>query len=386
MNLLDATIKELNLIDDIERLEEIYIEETGIRPIKLSHWNPSSDFLSGIPVSLLMEESSNLIDYIFSYSIASESKTATLKRLGFSSPDEKSCLFTHAGSASIFSVINFLRCNEISRLHLVCPSYFTVRHAANCCNIECFNHYFTKDTESTYELLQMPDPCCLNRNEAIWITNPIYCTSVYYTASTIDYIEKALKNGVMVVIDECLAKADHSLAGRFEKYPNFTGIYSPHKTICTNGNKFSVIVSDKKNQNFFDSWSDILCGCLSSGNQLAINHYLSNNFMDYETEFHMAAKRNFEKVKKLCDKYLVGYDKNANGYLVTIYFSHISAQRGWDISFMKKVLERTGSTFIPGIRNHFHDSLGFCFRLNLAAWSVEYSYALERCMKLLSAV
>lgn len=380
----EAIIAELNLINDIEKMENTYTGRTGLRPIKLSHWNPSPAFKLQNKTPLLMDEYSNIIDYIFSYNVKPDIQDKLLKKLGFLHPEKRGCLYTHAGSASIFNIMNFLRNMGINKLHLVCPSYFTVRHAANACSIEYVNHYFKRDSQGGYCLPTMPSASDINKNEAVWFTNPVYCTSVYYSSNEISYIKKLLDEEIQVVIDESLAITGKYLAGKFGNYLNFTGIYSPHKSICVNGNKFSLVVFDKENQSLYDSWSDVLCGCLSTGNMVAISHYLSDNFTQYESEFTANINANFNAVKRLCHKYSVEYDNDANGYLVTIYFRNIPAQKGWDVAFLSYILNEVGCTFIPGSRNHFDDSVGFCFRLNLAAWSTEYSFGLERCIKLLS--
>lgn len=386
MSFADTAILELNLIDDIEKMENDYTKRTGIRPNKLSHWNPSSHFMENINVPLSMDANQNPVDYIFSYTVEAELKNKILRKLGFLIPEDKGYLITHAGSASIYNVMNYLKCSKIKKLHLFCPVYFTVKHAAEACGIECVSHYLIRERFTGYSLSQFQIDRTVKKSEAVWITNPVYCTSAYFSVEEIRHIECLLNTGIQVIIDESLSTTNNNLANKFGEYPNFTGIYSPHKSICINGNKFSLLVFYKENQRFYDSWSDILCGCLSSGNMVAINHYLSSNFERFEAAFVTEINDVFQKVKHLCHKYSVNYDIRANGYLVTIYFSNIPAQKGWDVQFLGEILERTGCTFIPGARNHFDNNVGFCFRLNLAAWNAGYSYALERCMKLLSSI
>lgn len=80
----------------------------------------------------------------------------------------------------------------------------------------------------------------------------------------------------------------------------------------------------------------------------------------------------------------ISYDKDSYGYLITVYFHHIASNRGLDINFIKTVMEKTGIRFISGKRNHFGDNLGFCFRINLAAYNDQFRVAIERSFDYLS--
>lgn len=184
--------------------------------------------------------------------------------------------------------------------------------------------------------------------------------------------------GKVIITDESLCTAGHELIRVLGKYKNFIGIYSPHKSICMNGNKFSIITYSKEESLLFNDWVVALSGNLLVSNGVAVNHFLSNDFNVYSHIFNQEIKNNFAKLKKLLKQLNVDYDLKAEGYLVTLYFSNIPGEKGYDKIFLKKLIFNTSTTLIPGIRNHFSKDLGFCFRVNLCCLTDYMMHSLKR--------
>lgn len=377
---INKTVSELNFLDEIDILEKQYNLSHTDLVTNVSDWNPSKEFKSDLSHILAIKYPIDSIDYIFSYTQSEQRKISVLQKLGC--PPDKSVLFTHSGSASIFNCVNMLSSFGINKLIVLCPAYFTVFHACKVYNIKCVPIYLKRCENGYYidieNLLFERD-----KKTAFWVTNPVYCTSVYYNENMIAIFKNLLSNNI-VIFDESLCASSMELSRKLSNVENFVGIYSPHKSVCMNGNKFSVIVTDKKIQAFLDAWSDVLCGCLSTGNDVAISHYLSDNFPKYNDVFFEKILQNKIILQNICNNTNVSYDKDSYGYLITVFFPNIDAKKGLDLNFIRMIMNETGIRFISGKRNHFGDDMGFCFRINLAAYNEQFHYALERAFRFIS--
>ena len=354
-------INEINFIDDIDDIEKEYRNSFGLPVLNISDWNSSKEFKVVMSKLLCDKIQINDLDYIFSYSTDKKTIQLLLKKFGFKNTN-KSVLLTHSGSASIFNVINLLKEKGIKNLYVLCPGYFTIFHACSIFDINCIPLYLKRSGhfEIDYdEILKTKKNDC-----AYWVTNPIYCTSVYYSDEDINFFKILLKNSV-VVFDECLSFNGRELCRILGDSKNFIGIYSPHKSICINSFKFSMVVCSEIYQNFLDAWADVFCGCLNNSCEFAIQHFLSNNFDYYYNIFKCNIIDKLNSLKQICLKENVELDENANGYLISMYFRQIDAQNGLDLDFIKTILFNTGIRFIPGIRNHFDKNMGLNFRINL---------------------
>lgn len=370
---VNSEINEINFLDEIDGLEEEYIKKFGVKPLNVSNWNSSYEFKSDLVELIEINVPFNQLDYIFSYSESDDIKESIFDKLGFT---DKAILFTHSGSASIINTVNLLKYKGITKIVVLCPAYFTLFHACKAFNIELVSVYLHRDDDGFYfdnnELVELS-----SSDTAYWITNPVYCTSVYYTSEQIKFFRNILENN-MVVFDESLSILGKEIGRIIGDHPNFIGIYSPHKTICMNGRKFSCTISNKEEQSILDAWSDVFCGCLGVSNDIAISHFLSQNYDIYSSAFHKKIDIQFSKIIEICKIHNVSYDQLANGYLISLYFPNIPAEKGLEIPFAKDVMFNTGIRYISGIRNHFSEEYGFCFRINLSALKSTDYYFLER--------
>lgn len=374
------TIKELNYLDDIDSIEEEYKMEFGKDAFNISNWNSCEEFKHSIIDLLVLQNDVDSLDYIFSYEQVEKRVSGVLAKLGID--ENKATLFTHSGSASIFNVLNLLKMNGVKKIVILCPVYFTVIHSCNILNIDYELVYIERENNS-YVFDENKFKEIGDKSVAYWITNPIYCTSVYYNSKQIS-VFNSLSESNFTVFDESLCLLEHLIGPRI-KSEKAISLYSPHKAICMNGIKFSLITTNEKFQSQLDAWSDVLCGCLSCSNQMAINHFLSNSFMNYKKAFDKMIDNNFQKLKDILKRYdHILYDNNAQGYLITLFFKNIDANQGLSISFNKNILYKTGVRFIPGIRNHFSNSMNFCFRVNLSVLATKDYYYVERLLKYLS--
>lgn len=376
----------MDFLQDIKSIQNEYFLNYNHSPFNVSDWNPSTEFKEKIQHLLTMKNSFNSIDYVFSYTFDHNSHNNMLKKLGYNNALEKrAVLITPNGSSSIRNVLHWLKVNRLNKLLTISPTYFTVFCGCDDYDIECKEVFLYRDEDSFF----VNEDKLFNEvtnSDAVWITNPVYCTSTYFENRMITIFTKILEMGKVIVADESLCTTGHELIRKLGKFKNFIGIYSPHKSLCVNGNKFSIITYSKEENLLFNDWVVALSGNLLISNGIAVNHFLSNNFEVYSRAFNHEVHTNFSKLKTLLNELNVDYDRKAEGYLVTLYFHNISGKKGFDKDFLKEMIFNTGTTIIPGIRNHFDAKLDFCFRVNLCCLTEYMYHSLKRLILYLNNV
>lgn len=368
----------MDFLQDIKSIQSNYLSDFGHMPFNVSDWNPSNEFKLKVQHVSEMKNSFNSIDYVFSYTFNEDSHNNILKKLGYdNSLDKRAILITPNGSSSIRNVLHWLKENKFNKLLAISPTYFTVFCGCNDYGIDCKEIFLQRENYSFFvEETELFDN--VKQVDAIWITSPIYCTSTYFKDTMINNFIKILEMGKYIIADESLCISGHELIRKLGRFSNFIGIYSPHKSVCMNGNKFSVITYAKEESLLFNDWVVALSGNLLVSNGIAVNHFLSNDYDIYKQLFDHEIHSNFSELKALLNEYNVDYDYKANGYLVTLYFHNISGDKGYDKKFLEELIYNTGTTMIPGIRNHFGANLDFCFRINLCCLNANIYHSLKR--------
>lgn len=372
-------IPELSTLDYLFKLENKYENKYGLKPYNVSDWNPSEEFVNNIISKLEIPKLKNAIDYAFSYT--NKNKKHILKTLGFDY-NKKGCLITPSGSTSILCSINWLNLLGINNINVISPAYFSLFHNCENFNIHVQEHYMLRCNDK-FKLPNLP----IEDEAPVWITNPIYCTGVHLNNEAYIYHLKDImdKQNRFLIADECLAMRGNELSHVIGDNKKFIGIYAPHKTISVNGIKFSIIVFDKLFQVFFDQWSDILYGCLPLSSLSAIKHYISDNFIEYQTLFLHNTTNAFNFIKNICSsKKNIKIDNDVNGYLATIYTPNITKEKFTDDGFIWEIMEQTGGSFIMGHRNHFDPDYGMCFRVNLARDGILFRTTITRIINFLN--
>jgi len=374
-------ISELKLINDIEDLSNEFKLKYGIAPFNLSDWNPSEEFNTYMKSKVMYYGTNiNAANYAFSYSIEPSIVNDLQMKLCGEQINSGS-LITHSGSSSIYNVINWLHKCGCEKLAVICPVYFTVEYACKNFNIEFNKFFLERNSERFFVSDSIKQE--IELYNYVWVTNPIYCTSMYYDDSLLAFFRRLLDKGKILIFDESLCEPGKEIVRRLGTSENVIGIYAPHKSICFNGIKFSMIIFDKKYQNFYEQWADILNGCLSVSNIKAINNYLSKSYTNYHLYLKQKNNDTIEFIEQLCNKYDVQYDKSASGYLISLYFPNILAEAGLDLTFIRKIIYECEVSLIPGIRNHFNNTYGFAFRINLCADNDRFRISLERLIRFL---
>ena len=347
-------------LDDIEFFESKFENLS-----RLSYWNPEKENIDSLLDNIIKPTADNVIEYIFSYDISPEIKRKVLEKFGLSNFNSGvDMILNPSGTASIYSVINLLKEKKINYIGVLAPVYFSFPRVCENLQVDYKNYYLQHEFSSF--TLSPKDKIEILEADAIWITNPVYCTSVFYDEIKSD-IKKWIDLGKIIIFDESLCLYGFELIREFDYHENIISIVSPHKSLCINGMKFSGIITSKDNAIVLNEWLDIIVGCLSVSNMEAVNHFLSDNFNFVSDLFieEIVVPSNL-KVIEVCKKYNVIYDKNAMGGFITLYFPDIPLDYFENIDRLKTVMLKTNCSFIPGSKNHFESQQGFCFRINLA--------------------
>lgn len=377
-------IERLNNIEDIIALEEKYYKSNGIYPLNVSNWTVSDFFRREMEQVFQHNVTNSPIDYLYSYSITSEIKENVMQKLGVNSKDifKKTCIFFPNNSLSIINICNLLQKLQCKKIGILYPSYFSIDACLNAYGM-CGIPFFTIHKQQKYYIPF--EKISAENLDALWITSPIYSTGVLYDNENINKIEEFLKAGTIVISDESFCAKKNELVRILSQYRNFISIYSPHKAISFNSYKFSAIICDGNYEDFFDQWLDVLCGNLPQTTIAAIHHYLSENYNVCYQTYHSFITRAYNEVTVILGKFPnVETDSIIHGNLMTLYINNLTYDQTRNLEFIDNVIKNTHTLFYPGYLNGFSQDMGFCFRINLALYDLNFITSLERLLLYLS--
>jgi histidinol-phosphate/aromatic aminotransferase/cobyric acid decarboxylase-like protein len=361
------------LIDAIENISLGYANKYGRPPLNVSHWDPSDEFIRNLRVAVRVPKENDLVRYRYSYMV--EERLAVFSKLGLVSTSTAG-LFTENGSMSILAVANFLSAASVKHVHVLAPYYFITTHS-----LEKFGLHVSEIPHGdTRRDGSWPAGLKLGLGDALWITNPIYNTGNYFIEELRDVFLGLAESGVIIVLDETLAVTPTKLATSLVGHRNVLGIYTPHKSICLNRLKFSLIAFHLDYEDFFDDWGDVLFGGLSASATEAVSHFLSEDFDEYRLHFLALVDSTRSWHQDLLSRYGGGIvtDQNTRGHFISAYIPSIDSELGKSVRFLERVIIASGVAFIPGNRSGFDPALGLSFRVNFARDSAQFRGALHR--------
>jgi aspartate/methionine/tyrosine aminotransferase len=380
-------LPEKTLIEAIDTLASRWRDRHGREPVHVSHWNPSDAFANSLrgrlPARLDPCAALAVHDPVpYRHSHALPDMAAVLGKLGVDS-GHAGALIAENGTTCIAAVANWLKLNGVAEVTLLAPYYFTTPHNLRRLGI-AVREVPCKHGADGYRLPDLD----LRRGQALWLTNPIYSTGVYAPERSCESLRRLADAGVLIVADEAMALRPTALARELGGHRNFVGIYTPHKSICMNGIKFSAIVSHPCHQPVFADWAEVLSGALSLAAVAAVEHFLDPGFDDYRAVFlalTREARRWHDGLVERCGG-AIALDAQSEGHFLMVYVPALPARIGDDIGFLSEVLERTGCTLVPGTRSGFDARRGFCFRVNLAQDCLTFREALPELYGFLRAL
>lgn len=382
-------IREWETINKIELLEQRIFEKSGIKPNNISHWNSSSDFQNSLAsiytnASIEIEK---VFNYNFSYDIPNLHKKRIIKQLGLDTKTTKG-LIVPTGTLSIHCALSWIKekC-KIRNIAILCPAYFAAFHICNIMNINYLEVFMKRTSENRFSIPKDYLNSLIENDgiKAIYVTNPVYCTSSYLSSEDIEYLRNLAEQGIKIVWDGCLSIKQDFYVTALCSHKNVVSFFEPHKPLAINGSKFSIVCFENSELDFFESRADIIYGGLSTGNLMAINHYLSNNYEKCLNFFLKATKENYNNLSNLVSKYSnIEIDKYDRSLYITCYFLEVSSIYSNKNKFLRKIIKESQCSFIPGVRNHFDPNISFCFRINLTRCDAEALKMLEKIFILLN--
>ncbi len=375
-------IEELLDLEDIEENESKFKNEFGYYPFNISTWNPTEYFSNKYLLNKVMLTPFNYIPYIYSYELEPKMVSNTITKIGGTS--EMGGLFTNSGTNSITLVISVLKALDIKHILVISPCYYAVFHNCLQKNIKITEIYAERIKQS----YKLPYDEILNNIDdiqAIWITNPIYNTGIYYSNEDIAFLQSKIPSDIFIICDECFSLTGKGLTYSLKNRQKFISINDPLKSIMINGLKFSLIIYNSKYNELFEHWSDIICGSLSYSTIQSIAFYNTSKFDDLNNNLidHFYRLRN--KIRILLLEFpAASIDLSTDGHIIMCYFPNLPHNLLQDKDTMYQFIKQTGTSIIPGNRFHFSKLSGFCFRINLGRECNEFFDALYRILKYFS--
>lgn len=354
-------IKRIQEIEALKVIESDFQRSKGYAPQNVSTWLTSSDFNKTMSKVIDVPFIEDPIEYFYTYSWDdSVLESLLIKLLGREQTDTFATCYPNT-TIAIVNVANLMRAIGVKRIAIITPAYFSIKHVVSSYGIE----YVEYPMVMRDGILRLPiDELRKSSCEAIWVTSPVFSTSQYLVPEDIDFLGTISKK--FIITDESFCLPGNELLRWLLPSENVIGIYSPHKAICINSVKFSVIVAPARLADLVYQWVDILAGNLSGSTRAAVEHYLTKNYDQCLSEFllYMARSR-----KALEEATSARNDLKCNigeiGSLYTIYHENAFLPKTLDLDFQRRLVFETGVSVYSGILNDFPASVGYCYRVNL---------------------
>lgn len=379
-----AFIDEICVMDQIFSIENKVEQDTQVHITNVSHWDSSQAFQNYMSRVLFLPTTSLPWNYSYTYSIPIADRQQVLKKIGINTHRLQStmCLLLQSSTIAIINIVNFLVNNNLKRLCILQPAYFSVRP---CCSMLSLNYgieYISFENNNP----KIPVNKIIEGGyDCVWITSPIYCTGRYYNEAQYNDIMLLKKAGLIIVFDESLALPGKEFCRSIPFDKNTFAIYSPHKSISINGLKFAAVVGDKGYADFFEHWVDVFSGALASSNCDAIYHYISSNYLQecfpaYNEYINKTKEAIYETIKQFPFASIL---PNSEGHYISIFTSLRYQDTITSHDFFVDLMHKSFASFLPGTINGFSTTGNLCFRVNLTGDIFETPCAVGRILSYL---
>lgn len=352
----------------VEDVTTKYQQKHGRAPINVSHWDPSPEFVAMMNRTLVVPTDGSAIPYL--YAPDAQQIEATLKTIGTLS---SAVMTTPSGTASIACVLFWLASTSVRRLLIIAPVYFSVGLLAEALGFDVAFATMRR-IDGGYELPSIPRDA-----DAIWITNPVYCTTQYFTPQQLRHFRDLLEDNVYVIADEPMTFPQENAGSSLAAHKRFIGIYSPHKAIGINGLKCSLVACDESIRREMLDIFDGFVGGLPLSAMTAIAHLVSPNFADCTTVYDGYIRNAYDRVRNVTRRYpCLSLDLFARTNFVSAFALDLPARLGRDARFLMDASEATATIVYPSIIHSYGEDCGFGFRINLTAVNDQSVAALRR--------
>lgn len=368
-------IERINQIIQIKSIQNEYRDTHGMEPYNVSSWLTSEDFSQSMLAELKLPEIESPIEYVYTYSFDKQILNRVKTKLASNNCDECGISLTANTTQAIVTLVNLIKGYSFKKICILNPAYFSIAQALKAFGIE----YDLLSVQRIAGKYILPYEKLIDgQYDVIWITSPIFSTSVYFNQDDVNVIQQIMDSGTLVISDESFCTSGNELIRRLKNHQNFIAMYSPHKSLGINSVKFSAIIYPDRFDNFIEHWVDILTGNLPASTCIAINHYLGSNYeqcLHVYREFMVAAYNEIQAIIGPKDNIMV--DEVNDGSLFTLYLKNLSFEQIKSLEFMKNVIFSTGTSFYPSYLNGFDETFGFAFRINMALYDKNFLMALN---------
>jgi len=375
-------IDRISQMIEMKEIQNKYGDIHGTPPYNVSSWLTSPSYSQEMLTNMKMPEIDN-IEYIYTYSMDKQILNDVKRKLAPNVGDECGITFVDNGTQAIMTLGNMIKHNNYKKICIINPAYFSVAQAFRAFDIK----YDCVNLQRIGEQYLLPyDELIAARYDVVWLTSPIFSTSVYYDQNAEEMIHKIMEMGTLVISDECFCVSGNELIHRVKNSENFIGIYSPHKSLCINTYKFSALIYPSRFDTFIEHWVDVLTGNLPASAISAVSHFLTPNYdvcLNVYREFMLAARNDVQAILHSKDDIIV--DEILIGSLLTLYFKNLTYEQSRSLPFLENVIFNTGTAFYPSFLNGLDETFGFAFRINLALCDKAFLAALDCLVGHLSA-
>jgi len=357
-------IEHLSEIEYIRQVEANYKKEKGTPVCDISHWNPGEEYIRDFINILSLPRIEFDPKYIYSYELPQKLVDKVEKKIGTSNYPSSSVVFFQNGTIAECNVINFLSAINKKKICIIDPAYFNVEYIMQRMGFDV-DHVSLEFTNNKFVI---PEQIIQTKKyNAVWITSPVYSSGYYFDDKELNKIRELLDSGITVITDECVTMLGKEVFKIVKPHQNLISIFCPHKSIIMNSAKFAVVLFDSCYEDIFNTWIDILSGGLLPSNILAINHFVSPNYEKCLNFMQTYTNSNLSDLKQIfCDRNKYCYIDQSIGQYCTISYREISYEESSKRSFIRRLINETGISLIPGYLNGYNAKFDFCFRINLA--------------------
>lgn len=358
-----TVIPHLEDMKEIHKFEKKVLKETNIPVCDISHWNSGAEYKKLIMSEYKPSNFLNISDYHYSYEYPYETKQRVLSQLTTSSDNKSSCVFFHNATATICCIADYLKKHNYKKICVIDPAYFSI-----CSCLLSFGLNVNKETilqNNENDVILPYDNIIQKGYDVVWITSPVFSTGIYFSQKQIDLINCLIQKGIFLIIDESAASPKLTLASHLNSSENIIEIFSPHKYLSMNSIKFAVIVCNQSIATYFEDWIDVFIGSLPASTCMAIDHFLSDNFISCLNIHDQYIENNIKLIQELCTIFPNNYFSGMATNYITIQNRTVSYTNSLKNIDILKIMKQTHVSFIPGYINGFNEAWGFCYRVNL---------------------
>lgn len=353
---MEGMLNHYRQIDIIRNADRSFIENTGIIPYDISHWNAGNEYKKIIMQLLNLPTITDYMDYKYSYSFNSELKSKILMKHNL--PNSEVVFFNSATSA-ISTICTTLKAMSFRKICLLCPAYFSVYESFKILNfdVKCINYKYDGKYHIPFEMIE-------KEAEIIWITQPVFSTGTYIDDSE---LQKLFNMPQIIICDGSMCNAINSQSNFIADCNKNIFLYSPQKIIGLNCMKFCYVLCNSIIAKKIEDWGDVVAGGLLSSSMMAIKHYLSPNYVSCLN----AHNKYIHKSHSIIDSVILNNNEciskcgqSLNNTYETLTINQFPFTTNVSLDFMYNFICKTHVTLLPGCVNGFDYQNGFCFRIN----------------------